>query len=290
MTVLDPVVLYLLTCGRRKVTLEQVTAGVELDRKAVLRVLDKLTGEGYLREIEDHKMAKGYADPGPYLQNPTWEIVRDLTDRPVKRPKRDTGRDRIWRAIKRLQRGFTRSDIVRLSGASRGSVEDYTKLLERDGHIKTVGLTGRQYRYNLVSDELKRPKVKEQADTRPGGETMGWLEILRQRAEVVGDSEVAREMGVSPAAISLLKAGKYPASTEKMEERVMSIYGRDGKVVCPILGEIEPGRCAELWNKAHKLGVKGSNPKMIRQHKACLKCDLRSFNKRPASKKTGRKI
>lgn len=104
----------------------------------------------------------------------------------------------------------------------------------------------------------------------------GWIEILRQRAELVGRAEVARELGVSAATISLLLSGKYPASTEQMEARVMKMYGRGGKIVCPVLGEIEPGKCAELWNKAHKLGVKGSNASMIKQRKACLKCDLRN--------------
>jgi hypothetical protein len=165
-----------------------------------------------------------------------------------------------------------------LTGASRAAVEDYTKLLQREGHIKVVGMTGRQLRYNLTSGELKRPKIKEQADTRQsGGDAMGdgWLEILRQRAAVVGRAEVAREIDVSAATISLLLSGKYPASTEQMRTRVMKMYGSGGKVACPLLGEIEPGKCAELWNKAKTLGVKGSNASMIKQRKACLKCDLR---------------
>jgi hypothetical protein len=104
----------------------------------------------------------------------------------------------------------------------------------------------------------------------------GWLEILRQRSDLVGMAEVAREMGVSNATISLLLSGKYPASTEKMERRTMKMYGANGHVVCQVLGEITPAKCAELWNRAKKLGVKGGNPKVIKQHKACLKCDLRN--------------
>lgn len=282
MTVLDPVVLYLLTCGKRKVTLEQVVAGVELERKPVLRVLDKLAREGYLEEIEDNKLPKGYAEPGPHVQNPTFGIVLDLTDRPKRTVAKDTGRDRIWRAIKQLQRGFTRSDLVRLTGSPRSAVDDYTKMLQRDGIIKVVGKSGQQHRYNLASAELKRPVVKKKVETARrstiGGKRMqdGWIEILRQRADLVGRAEVARELGVSAATISLLLSGKYPASTEQMEARVMKMYGRGGKIVCPVLGEIEPGKCAELWNKAHKLGVKGSNASMIKQRKACLKCDLRN--------------
>lgn len=280
MTVLDPVVLYLLTCGKKKVTLEQVVAGVELERKPVLRVLDKLAREGYLEEIEDNKLPKGYAEPGPYVQNPTFTVVRDLTDRPGKRPvSKNSGRDKIWRAIKQLRRGFTRSDLVRLTGVSWAAVEDYTWLLQRDGYIKVVGKLGRKNKYNMVADELKRPQIKEQAEKRTArGKRMqdGWIEILRQRADLVGRAEVARELGVSAATISLLLSGKYPASTEQMEARVMKMYGRGGMIVCPVLGEIEPGKCAELWNKAHKLGVKGSNASMIKQRKACLKCDLRN--------------
>ncbi len=279
MTVLDPVVLFLLTCGRKKVSLEEVVAGVELDRKPVLRVMDKLAFEGYLEEVADDKRPKGYAEPGPYLQNPTWKVRGDLTERPSKRPNKNTGRDKIWRAIKQLKRGFTRSDLVRLTGASRGSVDDYTKLLARDGLIKVVGKSGRQHRYNLVSGELKRPKVKEKAETKKqGGTNMenGWLEVLKQRAEVVGRPATAKELGISPATLSLLLSGKYPASTEHMEERVMKMYGRGGKVVCQVLGEIEPAKCAELWNKAKALGVKGANPRVIKQRKACLNCDLRN--------------
>ncbi len=279
MTVLDPVIFFLLTSGRQKVTLDEVVAGVELERKPVLRVLDKLACEGYLEEIGDEKRARGYAEPGPVPQNPAWKIVGELTERPAKRPNKNTGRDKIWRAIKQLKRGFTRSDLVRLTGASRGAVEDYTKLLARDGFIKVVGMSGRQFRYNLVSGELKRPKVKEKAEpNQSGGNGMeqGWLEVLRQRADVVGMAATAKELGISSATISLLLSGKYPASTENMEKRVMKMYGRGGKVVCPVLGEIEPAKCAELWNRAKKLGVKGSNPRMIKQHKACLKCDLRN--------------
>jgi|GEM_PF-287355 len=279
MTVLDPVILYLLTSGLKTVTLENVSKGVELERVPVLRVLDKLASEGYLEEISEAKTQKGFAEPGPPMQNPTWKVIRDLTDRPAKRPKRTTGRDKIWRAIKRLQRGFTRSDLVRLSGASRASVEDYTKLLERDGFIKMVGVTGHQKRFNQSTEELKRPKISEKQEETTSGGTMidqGWLEILQQRTEVAGRPAVAKEMGVSGATISLLLAKKYPASTESMERRVMKIYGNNGKVSCPVLGEMAPAKCAELWNRARKLGVKGGNPKVIKQHKACLKCDLRN--------------
>jgi len=278
MTVMDPVVFFLLTCDKSTVTLTQVVEGTGLERKPVLRVLDKLAGEGFLIETVDKKEAKGFAEPGPARQNPTWKIVRELTERPAKRPGRNTGRDKIWRAIRQLKRGFTRSDLVRLSGSARASVEEYTKLLERDGHLKVVGKTGRQLRYNMASESLKRPIVSEKTAKINGGGDMfaqGWLEILRQRADVVGMAEVAREMGVSSATISLLLSGKYPANTENMERRVMKMYGANGKVVCPVLGEIAPAKCAELWNRARKLGVKGGNPRVIKQHKACLNCDLR---------------
>lgn len=102
-----------------------------------------------------------------------------------------------------------------------------------------------------------------------------WLEILRRQAEANGRSTVARELGVSASTISLVLADKYPASTDSIEARVMAIYGRDGLILCPELGEVTPATCVGCWERAHKIGVRCGNPATIRLHKACMKCDLR---------------
>lgn len=103
-----------------------------------------------------------------------------------------------------------------------------------------------------------------------------WLEILKRQAEVHGRAAVARELGVSPSTISLVLSGKYPAATDGIEARVMAIYGHDGQVACPALGEIDPTMCVTYWERAQKIGVKCGNPATIRLYKCCLKCDLRN--------------
>lgn len=102
-----------------------------------------------------------------------------------------------------------------------------------------------------------------------------WLAILVRHVETKGRPTVARELDVSAATLSLVLSGKYPASTEHVEKKVMSIYGHGGKVQCPVLGEIDPALCTDKWELAHKVRGAG-NPATIRLYIACRKCDLRS--------------
>lgn len=99
----------------------------------------------------------------------------------------------------------------------------------------------------------------------------GWMEILKTMTAARGQSAVAKEMGVSATTLSLVLAEKYPAATDNIERRVMEIYGDNGVVNCPMLGEIEPSRCAETWQRAQKIKSPG-NPATIRLYAACRKC------------------
>ncbi len=103
-----------------------------------------------------------------------------------------------------------------------------------------------------------------------------WMHILQQQAASRSRADVARELGVSPSTISLVLAGKYPASTAGIEARVMALYGCDGKVRCPVMGLISPSLCVTCWERAKKIGVRCGNPATIRLYRACLKCELRS--------------
>jgi len=102
-----------------------------------------------------------------------------------------------------------------------------------------------------------------------------WLAILTRHVESKGRPEVARELNVSAATLSLVLNDKYPASTDAIERKVMSIFGHDGKVTCHLLGEIEPSQCTDNWEKAQKIKGAG-NPATIRLYIACRKCDLRN--------------
>ena len=103
-----------------------------------------------------------------------------------------------------------------------------------------------------------------------------WLEILRRQADIKGRAMVARELGISASTISLVLSDKYPATTDAIEARVMAIYGHNGIVACPAMGNISPDLCIDLWEKAQKIGVKCGNPATIRLYKCCLKCELRN--------------
>jgi len=104
-----------------------------------------------------------------------------------------------------------------------------------------------------------------------------WLKILDRQAKDKGNAVVAWELGVSPATISLLRSNKYPAKTDKIEKKIMAIYGgASGLVACPVLGGITPARCARHWECAGRIGLKTTNPQTLKLYKTCLKCEVRS--------------
>lgn len=102
-----------------------------------------------------------------------------------------------------------------------------------------------------------------------------WLEILRKEVAERGFNQVAKELGLARSTIHMICSGKYKANTKKVEERVGAIYGLTGKVLCPVLDQITPDRCAETRLKAKMIGGLASNPETIRLYKTCLKCTVR---------------
>jgi hypothetical protein len=101
-----------------------------------------------------------------------------------------------------------------------------------------------------------------------------WLELLRAQVDDKGSAQVARELSISPTAISLVLHGRYGASTERIASRVTAIYGDPEGVPCPVLGYITPARCAAHHERAQTIRVAG-NPRTIRLHATCRRCPLR---------------
>lgn len=99
-------------------------------------------------------------------------------------------------------------------------------------------------------------------------------EILNRHVDMKGRKVVTNELGISSATLSQVICGKYGASTEAIESKIMNIYGNDGKVDCPLLGRIEPSDCAKHHECAMRKNSAG-NPKTIRLHIACRKCNFR---------------
>jgi hypothetical protein len=115
---------------------------------------------------------------------------------------------------------------------------------------------------------MNKDKFEVQRDT--------WLNTLQAEVAAKGPKQVARELGVSRTTVDLVCQGKYQASTDKIQERVSSIYGNAGIIVCPVLGEILPIRCAETWDRAKKIGLKCGNPETLRLYKTCINCSTRN--------------
>jgi len=101
-----------------------------------------------------------------------------------------------------------------------------------------------------------------------------WLGILQKHVDQKGSQAVIRELDISATTLSLVLRGKYQASTDRIEQRVMAIYGTDGKVTCPILGQIEPSKCIDNYQRAQTIRTPG-NSQTIRLYMACRKCTFR---------------
>lgn len=150
MTLLEPVMHYILTCGGKRLNLQQVAEATERDRRQVLRVLDKLAREGYLQEIADNPTPPLYGEVGPPRRNPTWKIVGDLKKRPkINPPRRMSMRSKIWKLI-RAKRRFTKADLVAPSGANPATVDEYVRHLELGGYVRRTGKDGHLVTYMLV--------------------------------------------------------------------------------------------------------------------------------------------
>lgn len=162
MTVLEPVIAWLLKCKTQEVTLGEVMAGADRPRKPVLRVMDRLASEGYLEEIADDKIPCRYGQSGPPRRNPTWKILEKPLSLPSSKAKRLTTRDRIWKMI-RAKRRFTIADLQRLLAANYDTIRTYLNMLERDGYVRRTGKDERQYVWMLIRghNQVERPATKE---------------------------------------------------------------------------------------------------------------------------------
>ena len=95
---------------------------------------------------------------------------------------------------------------------------------------------------------------------------MSWLELLTNAVNNSSKQAVADELGMSRTAISLVMNNKYPASTDKIAEKVTSLYSR---VNCPHTGEnITIAQCKQN----HTAPAPTSSPRAMRLWRACQTC------------------
>jgi Mn-dependent DtxR family transcriptional regulator len=145
MTLLDAVI----ECVReqRTVRLAEVLDCCGHERRQVLRVMDKLSREGYLVEIADQPEPPNSGEMGPARRNPTWRVVKDPSARPPKnRPRAASLRSKLWRLIRAKHR-FTKSELATCSGVSLATVDDYVRELELNSWVRRTGKDGASITY-----------------------------------------------------------------------------------------------------------------------------------------------
>ena len=97
-----------------------------------------------------------------------------------------------------------------------------------------------------------------------------WLGLLNKAVEASSITQVATELDVSRTTVSLVLSDKYPAKTDKLQERVINVYG---KVHCPFLAlEISLSEC----KKHHTSAVPTSSPRAMKHWLACQGCDYKT--------------
>lgn len=191
-----------------------------LARKEVLRVLDRLAREGYLKEAKTKRLPKMKGQDGIPLRDPTWIKAKgqnaDALARRKRRPK--TVRDKIWKAV-RLRTIFTARDITLLTDCNRHSVIDYIKILHAHGVIRRLDRSRQGRHWQLVKDNgPSRPVLSEVAKTPTS------LEFAIAQAEELGRPRLQKEIGISKTTLSQVLSGKYP-KPEPWLKKIKDTYG-----------------------------------------------------------------
>ncbi len=94
------------------------------------------------------------------------------------------------------------------------------------------------------------------------------LDLLRDAVAAHGSQAVvAKMLGYSSGAISLVLSGRYPGQLDNVLTRVEEVFGTR-TVSCPVLGEITVGRCAT----ERRTPFSTANPIRVRLGRACRCC------------------
>lgn len=102
-----------------------------------------------------------------------------------------------------------------------------------------------------------------------GAALPGWVEVLAVECGRSSANKVAKVLDYTPAVISQVLGNKYPASTDRLEERVRGIF-LDAKVACPARGDMPLQECQDWRDKAPRFVL--GNPERVRMYRACNKC------------------
>ena len=144
---------------RKRFCLADVVETTGLDRRKLLRVLEKLRKEGYLVILDEEHIRAVYKEMGPARRNPRYKLIKDVSGRRTKRP--DNKRDMIWRTLRHLRK-TTCSNLVRITGCNERTVGDYIRKLASDGYVRSMGRYGKEKVWILIKDTgPQKPRIKE---------------------------------------------------------------------------------------------------------------------------------
>lgn len=93
-----------------------------------------------------------------------------------------------------------------------------------------------------------------------------WLDLLEAACKATSAAQVARHLGVSQTAISLLRSGRYQGGTARMEARILAAYGQ---ISCPFLDRVITAEDCRTFAGPE---VPTHSPFAIRHWEACQAC------------------
>lgn len=145
-----------------RIPLADVVEASGCPRRPVMRVLDRLVREGWLREAEDCRERPRPGEFGPCRRNPTYEVLRDIRlHRAHQTKSRITCRDKLWSTLRTVRR-TTISNLVRLTGCGTDTCREYLLRLSEHGFVRQSGKDGREKVWGLVKDPgVRRPETPE---------------------------------------------------------------------------------------------------------------------------------
>lgn len=101
-----------------------------------------------------------------------------------------------------------------------------------------------------------------------------WVETLARACDGSSQSTVATKLGLSPSAVNSVVRGRYPASTDRIEQLVRG-HLLAAVVACPVLGDLQTDLCAEWQGRAARPPASAFHRRMAEGCRACPHSRLR---------------
>lgn len=159
----------ILATGKETLKVNDLIIKTRLTHKQILRVMDRLERDGYIKTIEMVIPPLKFGESGIRKRYPTWKLNAGklIGQRAVKVRKKDTVRDKIWHAI-RIKRKFTLPELEQFTQMKQDCLRDYVYILETGGFLKRQPNTGKVKVFVLVSDPGKERPVLPERNKKAG--------------------------------------------------------------------------------------------------------------------------